>query len=141
MTFKFGNIEGLKRNLKIEGDIGTPLGLPGGITLRILAATDANPRWKAGGDKYRREIRALVRANASDDRQKQFFAEHLTKLIVKDWEGVTDDEGNVVPFTREACEAFLLEADDAVEAILGTMSDTKNFRGERIEAVIERIKN
>lgn len=138
--FKFGNIDDLKRNRDIEGETGTEVALRGGIKLRLLCATDANPAWKQHGEAFRNELRRLARAGASDERVKKYLAHELTRLFVKGWEGVMDTEGNAIPWTKEACEAFLVEADDAIPAIQDIVYDTQNFRGQRIEAIVEAGK-
>ena len=38
--YQFDNIAGMQRNREIEGEKGTELGLPGGITFTVLAASD-----------------------------------------------------------------------------------------------------
>ena len=142
MSFKFKNIDALQRDTEIEGTTGTPLGLAGGITLNLLCASDANPRWKTGGEKFRAELRRLGRANASEDRVKKFLAEEFAKMFVIGWEGVLNaDDDQPVPLTKESCVAFLLAADDAIPAIQEIVYDSKNFRGQRIEAIVEAGKS
>lgn len=139
--FQFGNVEHLKRNLEIEGEKGTELGLEGGITLTVLAATDANPMWRARRDTVRAELNRLTNAKADPTRTRTFLARIYSETIVKGWSGVVDSQGNAIPFTRDACEAFLYQVDDAFNALEGIIFDTKNFRGQRIEAIVENLKN
>ncbi len=149
--FNFANIDHLKRNLTIEGESGAELGLEGGITLIVLAATDANPAWKARSGQIRAELNRLSNARADAKRTRDYLAGVFSEIIVKDWfftdgdgkrhDGPLDASGNTIPFTREACKAFLLQADDAFEAVNAIIYDTKNFRGQRIEAVVENVKN
>lgn len=136
--FTFGNVDHLKRNLEIEGVTGTELGLEGTeITLIVLAASDANPRWKAGSQKMRNELNRLSNAKANPKRVREFLAGIYAETLIKDWRGVVDGEGNPIPFTREACKAFLIQVDDAFAAIEALCYETKMFRGQRIEAVVE----
>lgn len=136
--FDFGNVDHLIRNLEIEGEIGTELGLEGtDITLIVLAASDANPRWKAGVQKMRNELNRLQNAKASPKRQREYLAGIYADTLVKDWRGVVDKAGNPIPFTREACKAFLVKVDDAFAAIESICYETKMFRGARIEAAVE----
>ena len=145
MARKFKNIDQLQRNREIEGIIGTPVGLPGGITLQVLCATDANPRWAANGEKFSAEVRRLSRANVPDDRTRKFLAEQFTRLFIIGWEGVKEDDGNGgevdVPFSADACVDFLLATDDALPALQQVVYDTKMFRGERIEIIANSLKN
>ncbi len=142
MTFNFKNIDSLKRNREIEGSIGTTIGFrSSGISLQVLAASDANPRWREFGDTYMNEFRRLQRANAPQERIDKFLAENLTRIFVKDWTGVLDEAGNVVPFTQEACVALLLATDDIMPALLEVVSDNMKFRGARIEIIADELKN
>ena len=91
--FKFGNIDHLKRDLKIEGETGTELGIEGGITLVVLAATEANPRWKARGEQVRAELNRLSNARADSKRVRDYLAGIYAECIVIGWRGVVDAEG------------------------------------------------
>jgi len=140
-TFNFGNIDALKRNRDIEGETGTELGLAGGITLIVLAATDANVGWRNNRDDFRAELNRLSNAKAGEDRTRAYIADFFSRIIVKDWRGVLDQDGNAIPFSREACRQFLIKADDAFTAVNAMIYDTQNFRGARVEAVAADAKN
>ena len=137
--YQFDNIAALQRDRAIEGETGTELGLDGGITLIVLAATDANPRWKAQSEAMTREIRRLSNAKASGDRSRKYLARKYAETLIKDWRGVTSG-GVEIPFSVDACAAFLVAADDAFTALEGIVYETKNFRGQRIEVLVDDAK-
>ncbi len=140
--FDFGKVDHLIRNLDIEGKTGTELGLEGtDITLIVLAGTDANLGWKHRREKMRAELKRLENAKAGPERIRAFLAEVYSDVIVKDWRGVVDSNDNAIPFSREACKAFLIKVDDAFAAVEDVIFNTKNFRGQRIEAVVAEAKN
>lgn len=139
--FTFGNIDTLKRNLDIEGEKGTELGIGAGITLIVLAASDANPQWKARGEEITAELNRLRNAKADNKRVRKYLAGIYAACIVKDWRGVVDADGNVIPFTVPACLAFLLQADDAYAAVDEVIYQTRNFRGARVEAIVGEMGN
>lgn len=138
--YSFDNIAALQRNREIEGETGTELGLDGGITLIVLAATDANPRWRAHSETMMQELRRLTNAKASSERSRNYLARRYAETLVKDWRGVKAD-GIEIPFSVDACTAFLIAADDAFTAIENIVYETKNFRGQRIEVVVAAAKN
>lgn len=140
MTFKFKNAGQLRRNRKIEGEEGTEIGFPGGDRLWILAATDANPRWVRFGDEYINGLRRLQRANASDERVKNFQVEWFTNLFVLRWD-VKGEDDEPVPFSKEAVKAYLMETDDVIPSIQKTAFDTLNFRGDKFEVVVGEGKD
>lgn len=140
-SFKFKNIDKQKRNRDIEGVVGTELGLAGGVTLQVLAATDANPRWKQFGQDYLDEVKRLIRAKASDERVKAFQADQFARIFVIGWDVLDAEDDSPIPLTYEACVAYLMESDDAIPAIQATVFDNQNFRGARIEAIAAHLKN
>jgi hypothetical protein len=139
MDYEFDNIEDLQRKPEIEAE-GVELGLDGDITLIVRAATDANPAWKAAMPTISKEIRRLRNARASAERLRKYLAPLYARLLVKDWRGVKSKDVEV-PYSVEACTAFLLKADDAYTAVDEMVYDTKNFRSARVEAIVEHAKN
>lgn len=143
-------LDHLKRNLTIEGETGTELGLEGGVTLIVLAATDANTRWKAKRGAAGNELSRLKNAHAETARIKARTAELYADAIVIGWyyvddggtrhAGPLDKGGNAIPFSREACIAFLDRFDDAFAAVEATIYDTQKFRGARVEAIVDQGK-
>ena len=128
------------RDREIEGKTGTELGLPGGITLIVLAASDANPRWRLRGDEIIAEHNRLRNARATPQKQREWWSRIYAECLVIDWRGVKS-KGIEVPFSVEACTAFLRKADDAYAAVENVVFETKNFRGQRIKAVVAEAGN
>ena len=137
--YEFDGIEDLQRNRELEAE-GVELGLPGGRTLIVRAASDANPAWRAQAEKIANELRRLRNARAPADKVRAFLARIYAQLLVCNWCGVTV-RGVEIPYSIEAGEAFLLAADDAFAAIDAIVYETTNFRGQRIEAIVEAAKN
>jgi len=138
--YVFDNIAPMQRDREIEGEKGTELGLPGGITLTVLAATDANPRWRNRSEEITAELNRLRNARADNTRVRRYLSAIYSQTIVIGWRGVKGN-GVDIPFSSEACAAFLVQADDAYAAVDNIVYDTKNFRGARIEAVVEQAGN
>lgn len=138
--YSFDDIEPLKRNRDIEGETGVELGLPGGFVLQVLAATDANPRWRNRSEEITAELNRLRNARASNERVRKYLSRIYAECLVIGWPKGPRSKGVAVPFSVEACAAFLLQADDAYAALDGVVYDNKNFRTARIEAVVEQVK-
>ncbi len=139
MSYVFDNIEDMQRNREIEAE-GAELGLPGGRTLIVRAASDANPAWRAKGESIANELRRLRNARATPETTRAFLARTYARLLGRDWRGVTAN-GVPIPYSPEAGEAFLLAADDAYAAVDAMVYETINFRGQRIEAIVDQAKN
>lgn len=144
------SLDHLKRRPDIEGEAGTELGIDGGITLIVLAASDNNPKWRAKRTEGLNELKRLENAHAPADRVRSRAAQLYAESIVIGWyyvdtdgkrfDGPLDANGNAIPFTREACKAFLEEFHDAFTAVERVVYDTKNFRGARVEVIFEAGK-
>ncbi len=137
--YQFDGIELLQRNREIEGTIGTEIGIPGGITLRVLAASDANPRWRQRGPEIRAELNRMTNAMASPAKQRAYLSRIYAECIVIGWQGVKN-RGVEIPYSADACAAWLRKADDAFRAIERVIYEDTNFRGQRIEAVVAEGK-
>lgn len=138
--YKFDGIEELQRKPDIEGKIGSVIDLPGGRWLRVLAASDNNPKWVARRKIVSEATRRMSNADVSDERYRKFMVPHLAEALVIDWGGIKTD-GVEIPFSVEACKAFLMVADDAFTAITEIIYDNKKFRGDRIEVIVENAGN
>jgi hypothetical protein len=139
--YQFDDIAPLQRNRTIEGETGTELGLPGGFVLIVLAASDANPRWRNRSEEITNELNRLRNARANNERVRKYLSRIYAETLVLDWPVGPKSKGVPVPFSVEACAAFLNQADDAYAAIDAVVYDTKNYRGQRIEAVVGEVKN
>jgi hypothetical protein len=139
MDYQFDNIEEMQRKRDIEAE-GIELGLPGDITLVVRAASDANPAWRAASTAIGKELRRLRNARATNEELRRYLAPQYARHLVKDWRGVMS-KGIDVPFSVEACTAFLLAADDAYAAVDQIVYDTLNFRAARVDTIIEHAKN
>ena len=151
--FTFSNIEELKRNREVEGSLGIHVKYTDEIYLHVLAISDANPRWTAKAKAAFAEINRLENIGAPETDRELRFAQLMADAVVLGWHGGIDDDGNFktggprdedgrfIPFTPEACAAFLLAADDILQDLMARCRETRNFRLKRAQAIAEQIKN
>lgn len=133
--YEFDDIADLKRNRDLEAD-GIMVHFPGDRWIKVAAATDANPMWKARREKLLNELGRLRNAKAPEATIRAFLAHAFAELCGRDW-GNWRSGGVDLPYSREAFEALLLSADDVYSTIDQVVWDTKNFRGARVEAVVD----
>jgi hypothetical protein len=134
--YSFDEIDDLQRNREIEGKTGTVIYFPGDRWIRMLAATDANPKWMARRKIIAEGTRRLANAEANDARYRAFIVPHIAEALCIGWGGWRV-KGAEIDFSPEACKALLLKADDVYATVSQVMYDDKKFRGDRIEAVIK----
>lgn len=140
MAAKFGRIAHLKRDRKLEGVTGVDIKIDEQTFLSVLAATDANAKWRDKAPKVVREIKRLENAGASREDLHARMCALYAETLVTGWRGVVDEHGKPVTFTVENCTAYLAEADDAFSAIERECYDTQNFRTARAEAIVDEVK-
>lgn len=141
--YVFDDVEEMKRDLEVEGKTGTVVDFPDAPDgterwMRLLAATDANPRWKADQVKILAGWRRLVNAKAPAAKIRKYFAPIYARCLVIEWGGWRI-QGAEIPLSVEACTALLLQADDAYDIIDDMVWKTQNFRGQRIEASVKKL--
>lgn len=154
MAIKFRNIDHLKRDRQLEGEIGIDLKVDSNTFLRVLCASDANPRWTDKFDKALAEIRRLTNNGAPPEERSRRYARLFADAIVIGWHGGLDAEGNekpcpvvddatgeLVPFSTPNCYDYLCQADDVNESILEFVVEKKNFRRAKAADAAETIKN
>ena len=151
MARKFSGIDHLKRDRDIEGRIGIDIKIDSTIFLTVRAASDANAAWKDKAPKVLKEIKRLDNAGAPDDVIKRKFAELYADTLIMGWHGGQDEDGrpkpggpcdengDPVPFSRDACVDFLLFADDAVRKLEEYVYETGNFRAARAEGLVDTL--
>lgn len=131
----FDDIDDLQRKPEIEGKEGTLVEFPGGRWIRVLAASDNNPKWVARRKAIAAGTRRLAGAEANDARYRAFIVPFFAEALVIGWGG-WKSKGVELPYTPAACVALLLKADDVYAALSATVYDDKKFRGDKIEVVI-----
>ncbi len=139
--YNFANSAEYKRKRDIEAE-GTPLYLSHDRVMIIRAATDANPAWATQSEKFWNEIRRLSNQKASNDVVRKYVGQKMASLLVKDWSNFKDEEtGIVIPFSVDACVAMFEDMEDVYDLVWDMVTNSKNFRGDRIEGIVEEVKH
>ncbi len=139
--YTFDDVEEFKRRPEIEAK-GAIFGFPGGRKkrwMRVAAATDNNPFWRAERDRIVKHLNDLQTAEAPAEVEKEYLAEKFAKLLVRDWGG-WEAAGVEIPFSAEAVFALLMQTDDPYKLLRGVVFDDGKFRNERADLVIAEGK-
>lgn len=112
------------KNLEEEG-VWVDLG--GNVQVKVARITSRKSK------EVRRKLeRPMVRKNRSDDlsidQLEQLMTEQLAQAVIKDWRGVTDDEGNDLPCTVENCRTILTKFPDFREDVATASLEKETFR-------------
>lgn len=137
---KFDDVDDLKRERDIEGEIGVFLRITDTIFLRVLCQSDANPRYRELGPKRFKELRRQANAKATPEDLTARWAELFTDCMVIGWEGVTAS-GQDVPFTRSNCVAWIIQHPRVIKVLDKFTEDETNFRRSKAEDIKDELKN
>lgn len=111
----------------------------GEFSVRVLRASPRNKGFMALKERlYAPHQRALDLGVLPEKVTKQLTSELYAKTIVIDWEGVTDDDGNEIPFSPEACQQYLERYPDFLREVMTQSMRAELFRQMELE---ENSKN
>lgn len=70
-----------------------------------------------------------------DDIAEDITTEHIAVGIIVDWKGVTDKDGNAVPYSKSAAMQFLKALPELRDAVAEISLSLDNFREEEKEEI------
>ncbi len=101
----------------------------GDFKVRIARAGGANKKFeRLLSRKTRPHRRAIATESMSDKLAESIMMEIYAETIMLDWEGVTDDDGNVIPFSKDAVLALFKELPDFYRDIVEQSQKVALFR-------------
>lgn len=137
--FDVADLDEFERKPEIESRIGTVMHFTKGRWMRVLAATDRNPRWIARRKRIQEDLRQLP-PDLTEDQLKDVMAPHYAAALIIDWGGWKSGDGTDLPLTPELA-TFVLRKIDIYRAVQKTVTDDLNFRGAEIEVVTKEVGN
>jgi len=139
-NFELDDMDDLERKPEVEGKTGTIVDLPRDRWIRMLAASEHNPKWKAVADEFNSGLRRLVAAEASRERLRLFCIPFYANALILEWGGIKS-KAVEVPYGPEIGIFILRKYADVYEAIDEVIWKHKNFRGQRIQIIEDELKN
>ena len=112
--FDFGNVDDWHTDPEIVKN-GAPFDAGRGRVLMVRRAGGAN----------RRLMSALA---ALDPKDENAFQEVYARMVVTGWSGLTDRQGEPIPYSTEACTALFEHCPELFFALLLFSNDRSNYR-------------
>jgi hypothetical protein len=99
--------------------------------VKLARAGDANPEYmrllvKMQKDNPKNPITDELAV--SDEVQLELIKELYARAVVKDWEGITDKEGNEIPYSVENCMKLFRELREFYRFVKTASSDYQNYK-------------
>ena len=133
-------------NISTQSTVDFPMyQLAGEPVLKLLPASESNRDYfnallrktSAKGKRLQKKVFTAEMLKDAREEDRIMYAKH----ILKGWEGITDKEGNDVPFTEGEALGFLSSLPDWIfDEIRAFASDIQNFIENPID-VEEKAKN
>jgi hypothetical protein len=103
-----------------------------GVQVKIARITSSKSK-----DVRRKLERPMVRQSRGQDltleQLEYLMIEQLAQAVVKDWKGVTDEEGNPLPFSEANCRDIISKFPDFREDIATVSMERESFRNVALQ--------
>lgn len=127
-----GKVFGADKNL--ESGEGVVIDFPEGIQIKIHRAGGSNRKFETVfASKLKPHRHNYNRGMLSEEIMEKIMYETYAEAVVIDWAGITDSEGNAVPFSPEKCVEFFREYPDFYYTIKRDAENLALFRQEQEE--------
>lgn len=129
MKFSTQGLEGYITDRNKEAEEGVWIRFGGQVAMRILRAGGANKdftrAFQTAIKPYERQLKkGTLDPEVSDEVMRRVYARH----VVKEWHGVIDTEtGKSVPFSPDACEAWLRQFPEAFNELVNIATELATF--------------
>lgn len=105
-------------NKKAEQE-GITLDYGDGLTIQIARAGGSNIRFEKAAQQKMRKFGLQAKHDLLEPEQmRSIFREVLAETVVLGWTGVTDKEGNELPFNKENCIKVFTDLPDLFDDVL-----------------------
>jgi hypothetical protein len=105
-----------------------------GVRIKIARAGGSNAVFVKTLEKATRPYRKQMESGTlSDDVANDLFIQVFAESVVKDWENVTDRDGNDLQFSVDNCVKLFKDLPDLFSDVRNAASDVSNFRVEELE--------
>lgn len=108
-----------------------------GVTVTL--ARWGNPKHIEAENKARAPFKSIFASGReiSPEVAKKIQIQAMVGTVVVDWNGVTTDAGEALPFTRENCIKVLTDLPDFRSMCIGLAQDVDHYRAQQVEADIK----
>ena len=140
-AYDFEDVDVLKRERDIEGEIGIWMRVTDTIFLHILCQSDANPRFRTHGMRMVREINRQANAGATPEQLDRVWAKFHAECVVIGWRGVNTKNGGPVEFSKAAYVEWAVRQQRIRFIVEEWSKEDQNFRRSQVDAMAGQLGN
>ena len=109
-----------------------------GDDLKVKIARANNPTHSKATERLIKPFRRQVLNNTlPQEKQVEITVKAMATGIVKDWEGLEDDDGKTIDYSVDSCVELLTDYKDFREEIAEISQSMEMFRNEEIEEEVK----
>lgn len=140
-AYDFEEVDVLKRERDIEGEIGIWMRVTDTIFLHVLCQSDANPRFRTHGMRMIREIQRQANAGATPAQLDRAWAHFHAECVVLGWRGVNTKDAAPVPFSKPAYVEWAARQQRIRFIVEEWSKEDQNFRRSMADAIAGQVGN
>jgi len=140
-AYDFEDVDVLKRERDIEGEIGIWMRVTDTIFLHVLCQSDANPRFRTHGMRMIREINRQANAGATPEQLDRAWGQFHAECVVIGWKGVNTRAGAAVPFSKPAYVEWAARQQRIRFIVEEWSKEDQNFRRSQVDAMAGQLGN
>ncbi len=103
--------------------------------LRLLICSTSTAEYQAAAKRHNQQVRGLLSGILDDADVRPFICKLFAKLVLRDWDGLTeDDEVTPIPYSEEKATDLLMSSDELYNFVSQQAANPDNFRPDLAEA-------
>lgn len=105
---------------------------------RLKLARIGCPEYKEYMIKHGKpHVRGIEKGHVDNDVAEQLLKNAIAETIIKDWEGLLDENDKEIPYSKETAKKLLETAHDFYEEVYELAKDREFFKAEETEGTVK----
>lgn len=136
---QIGKLFGTNKKKETEGVF---LSLGGGVEIKCKRAASSNKAYAfAESRALKPHARSIQLGNMDPEVLNKINVNLFKNHIVTDWKGVTDKDGNEIPFSQEKFKEFAERYPDFFFAVYALATDMQNFQDDEEAELLGKLES
>lgn len=117
---------------------GVPYEVTQGIIFMLARVCERNVAYQAERAKIAKHFEKQLMTNDNPKGYQEAITRLFAKHIVKGWDGVTDREGNPLPYTVDNCVKVLTDLPDLYNELVSVAVDADQFNADMLKKTVKK---
>jgi hypothetical protein len=142
MKFDLNGLETYQTDKELESQIGIWLKFPGDRKIHVLRAGGSNTKFiRIFNNKIKPHERQMKRGTLDPDLSNDIIIDAYLEAVVLGWSGFKDEEGNEIPYSKEAARELFKALPELFNDVVNYASDLALFQEEEAKEIGDHMGN